>query len=101
MPWENDCIWKDGDQFTKINYDSVWIDNIQRMLITLNDAGVPVGKLDVSFDPTREIKTYEEIIGSDGKPYGVPKEFVYTPPTYVSAVYKACFVSVFFINESR
>jgi hypothetical protein len=79
LPWENDCIWKDGDQFTKINYDSVWIDNIQRMLITLNDAGVPVGKLDVSFDPTREIKTYEEIIGSDGKPYGVPKEFVYTP----------------------
>ena len=75
LPWEKDCIWKDGEQWSDINYDSVWVDNIQRMLITLNESGVPVSELDVTFDPTREIIYADE---KDGI-YPSPVDAVYTP----------------------
>jgi len=59
-------IWK-GRNYGDINYDSVWIDNIQRMLITLNDAGVPVDELDVTFDLERDI----DFVDDDGEPHWV------------------------------
>jgi hypothetical protein len=44
-----------AEEFGSINYDSIWIENIQTMLITLSKVGVPVKDLDFTFEPTREI----------------------------------------------
>ena len=49
-------LWTEG-WYEGINYDSKWIEIIQRMLITLNDAGVPVKKLagQITFEPSRPV----------------------------------------------
>jgi len=55
---KQDFIWKHW--YEEIDHDSIWIENIQGMLITLNNAGIPVKDLDFTFDPTRE-HIYDEI----------------------------------------
>lgn len=35
-------IWKNDDQYGDIDYDSIWIYHIQKILVTLYDAGIPV-----------------------------------------------------------
>jgi hypothetical protein len=72
LPNAEDSIWK--KTYEEINYDSIWIDNIQRMLITLNDAGVPVKDLDFTFDPTRAL-----IFAEDAKEDDWPIGEVHTP----------------------
>jgi hypothetical protein len=69
----DNSIWQD-EQYGKVNYDSIWIEHIQRMLITLNDAGIPVKELDFTFDATRE-----PIWGDDAGEYDGPIGWEYTP----------------------
>lgn len=74
---------RDCDLFTsdplfggEINKDSVWIDNIQKLLITINDAGVPIKDLLSEFS----LEYYRETIYHDveGEEYPVG-ESIYTP----------------------
>jgi hypothetical protein len=51
---QEEYVWK-NETYQEINYDSLWIENIQIMLITLNRAGVPIKKLDFTFEPLREV----------------------------------------------
>ena len=70
-------LYQNGDSFTgDFNYDSVWIDNIQTMLITLSDAGVPVANLseEFTFDPARDVIFHEK----DGEEHP-DAEWIYTP----------------------
>jgi transcriptional regulator with XRE-family HTH domain len=69
------------DWYTGINYDSNWIEIIQRMLITLNDAGVPVKEINegITFDPAREPIWPEDNSN--------PKEWFYTPADKVIIPY--------------
>ena len=71
LPNDEYSIWVDNKPHTKINYESVWIDNIQRILITLSNAGVNVNELDFTFDPAREIDESADYADFEG--------FVYTP----------------------
>lgn len=66
-------IWQD-ERYGKINYDSIWIEHIQRMLITLSDAGIPVKDLNFTFDPTRE-----SIWADDAGDHDLPISEVHTP----------------------
>ncbi|MDC0181544.1 hypothetical protein OAK33_01695 [Candidatus Thioglobus sp.] len=70
---EDNSIWLD-EQYGKVNYDSIWIEHIQRMLITLNDAGIPVKDLNFTFDATRE-PIWEDDAGEYDQPIG----WEYTP----------------------
>lgn len=88
LPYDKvDDVWADF-QSQKLNYDSRWIGNIEAMLITLNDAGVPIKELqlDFTFDPTREPIFSEEdnsIIGS-----------VYTPSDELIIQYIETYLAV-------
>ncbi len=74
LPHEADVIWK-IERYGDFDYESVWITNIQSLLITLNDAGVPVSELDVTFDPTRDVIFSEPKHEFD---HPVPVDAVYT-----------------------
>jgi len=65
-------VWK-KEPWEEINYDSVWIENIQIMLITLNRAGIPVKDLEFTFEPTRDV-----IWPEYGDEYSPPIGEVYT-----------------------
>jgi hypothetical protein len=56
-------------QYGEINYDSVWIENSQSMLITLNRAGVPVKDLNLTFEPTRPV-IWDDVFEDDQYPTG-------------------------------
>jgi transcriptional regulator with XRE-family HTH domain len=62
----DDSIW--NEYFIEINYHSSWIDNIQKMLISLNNAGVPVqdSSFNFTFEPTRDV-IWDEV--SEHPPY--------------------------------
>lgn len=77
----DDSIWK--KYYEEINYDSSWIDNIQKILISLDNAGVPIKDLDFTFEPTREV-IWDEI--SENPPYetGTP---VMTPADHLLLAY--------------
>ena len=69
---KEEFVWK-NNPWEEINYDSIWIENIQIMLITLNRAGVPVKDLDFTFEPKRDVIWPEE-----ANEYSVPISGVYT-----------------------
>jgi hypothetical protein len=75
----------------EINYDSVWIFNIQKMLITLSEAGVPVKDLleDFTFDHTREANFHEV----EGQEYPEP-EYIYTPTDNLLIPYIQIYVTL-------
>lgn len=54
IKFQTQSIYLNG-QYGEINYDSIWIENSQSMLITLNRAGVPVKDLHLTFEPTRPV----------------------------------------------
>jgi len=62
---DSDCDLFNGEPWysdAELNEDSVWIDNIQKMIITLSDAGVPVKDLleEFTFEHTREVIYHDE-----------------------------------------
>jgi hypothetical protein len=61
----------------ELNEDSIWIDNIQKLLISINDAGVPVKDLleEFTFEDAREV-IYHEPENQDDFP---ETEGIYTP----------------------
>jgi len=75
---DSTCDLFNGDPWYSddLNEDSVWIDNIQKMIITLSDAGIPVKDLleEFTLDYTRE-HTYHEV---EGQEFPEP-EGLYTP----------------------
>jgi len=69
---KEEFVWK-NNPWEEINYDSIWIENVQIMLITLNRAGVPVKDLDFTFEPQRDV-----IWPEDDNEYSIPICGVYT-----------------------